>query len=135
MKLGLCFYDQANLNGVMGIARAREAGFDACHFNLHKTFSSPHGCMGPACGAYGCATKLIPFLPKPVVAYNGEKYYLEYNNLNSSIGKIREFYGNVEVLIKSLAWILSMGPEGLVEAAKVSVLNNNYLSKLLLSIR
>lgn len=131
---GLCFYDQANLNGVIGIARAREAGFDACHFNLHKTFSSPHGCMGPGCGAYGCVSKLVPFLPKPIVSYDEEKYYLEYDNLNNSIGKIREFYGNIEVLIKSLAWILNMGPEGLVEAAKISVLNNNYLSKLLLSI-
>lgn len=130
---GLCFYDQANLNGVMGIARAREAGFDACHFNLHKTFSSPHGCMGPACGAYGCTTRLVPFLPKPIVTFDGQKYSLDYD-CPDSIGKIREFYGNVEVLIKSLAWILSMGPEGLVEAAKVSVLNNNYLSTLLLSI-
>jgi len=130
---GLCFYDQANLNGVMGIARAREAGFDACHFNLHKTFSSPHGCMGPACGAYGTTKELEPFLPTPIVTFNGEKYSLDYNR-SHSIGKIREFYGNIEVLIKSFAWILSMGPDGLVEAAQASVINNNYLSKLLLNI-
>lgn len=130
---GLCFYDQANLNGVMGIARAKEAGFDACHFNLHKTFSSPHGCMGPACGAYGTTKELEHFLPIPIVSFDGEKYSLDYSR-SHSIGKIREFYGNVEVFIKSFAWILSMGPDGLVEAAQAAVINNNYLSKLLLAI-
>lgn len=130
---GLCFYDQANLNGIMGIARARDAGFDACHFNLHKTFSSPHGCFGPACGAYGCVEKLAKFLPKPVVTFDGKKYHLDYDR-PWSIGKVREFFGNVEVVLKAYAWTMSMGPDGLVEAARVSVMNNNYLSKLLLAI-
>ena len=80
---GLCFYDQANLNGIMGIARAREAGFDACHFNLHKTFSSPHGCFGPGCGAYGCKEELVKFLPVPIVSFDGEKYHLDYNRPHS----------------------------------------------------
>ena len=130
---GLCFYDQANLNGILGIARAKEAGFDACHFNLHKTFSSPHGCMGPACGAYGCKGELVKFLPTPVVTFDGEKYHLDYDRAHS-IGKIREFLGNVEVVLKSYAWVMAMGAEGLLEAAQVSVINNNYLDKLLLAI-
>jgi glycine dehydrogenase subunit 2 len=130
---GLCFYDQANLNGIMGIARAREAGFDACHFNLHKTFSSPHGSFGPGCGAYGVKEELVKFLPVPIVTFNGEKYHLEYDK-PSSIGKVREFLGNIEVVLKSYAWIMGMGAEGLLETAHVAVINNNYLEKLLLAI-
>lgn len=130
---GLCFYDQANLNGIMGVARAREAGFDACHFNLHKTFSSPHGCMGPACGAYGVRNKLAKFLPTPLVGFDGKKYHLDYDRPDS-LGKVREFFGNVQVLLRTYAWIMSMGADGLLEAAHVSVINNNYLSKLLMAI-
>jgi len=130
---GLCFYDQANLNGILGIARAREAGFDACHFNLHKTFSAPHGSYGPACGAYGVVKELVEFLPTPIVTFDGKKYHLDCDRPNS-IGKVREFFGNVEVVLKSYAWTMSMGAEGLLEAAHVSVINNNYLQKLLLAI-
>jgi glycine dehydrogenase subunit 2 len=130
---GLCFYDQANLNGIMGIARAREAGFDACHFNLHKTFSAPHGGLGPGCGAYGVREELAKFLPVPVVTFDGIKYHLEYDRL-SSIGKVKEFLGNIQVVLRAYAWIMSMGAEGLLEAAHVSVINNNYLEKLLLAI-
>ena len=130
---GLCFYDQANANGLLGIARAREAGFDACHFNLHKTFSSPHGCEGPAAGAYGCSEKLIPYLPVPVVARAGEAFRLDYDRPHS-IGKIRSFYGNLEVILRAYAWIRSMGPDGLRTAAEISVLNNQYLEHLLMQI-
>ncbi len=131
---GLCFYDQANLNGIMGVARAREAGFDACHFNLHKTFSSPHGCMGPACGAYGTTMELAKFLPLPIVTFDGKKYHLDYNR-PQSIGKVREFFGNIGVVLRAYAWVMSMGADGLLEAAHVSVLNNNYLTNLLMDIR
>ena len=130
---GLCFYDQANLNGIMGIARAREAGFDACHFNLHKTFSSPHGANGPACGAYGVKKELAKFLPTPIATFDGEKYHLDYDR-PYSIGKVREFLGNLEVVLKAYAWVMTMGAEGLLEAAYTSVINNNYLEKLLLAI-
>jgi glycine dehydrogenase subunit 2 len=130
---GLCFYDQANLNGIMGVARARDAGFDACHFNLHKTFSSPHGCHGPGCGAYGVQKELVKFLPTPLVTFDGEKYHLDYDR-PYSIGKVREFFGNIEVVLKSYAWTMAMGGEGLLEAAHVAVMNNNYLEKLLLAI-
>jgi len=130
---GVCFYDQANLNGILGIARARDAGLDACHFNLHKTFSSPHGCFGPGCGAYGVQKELAKFLPVPIVTFDGQKYHLDYDR-RDSLGKVREFFGNVEVVLKSYAWAMSMGPEGLLECAHVSVINNNYLTKLLLAI-
>ena len=132
---GLCFYDQANLNGIMGIARAREAGFDACHFNLHKTFSSPHGCFGPATGAYGVREDLIKFLPTPIVMYENKKgrYYLKYDMPNS-IGHTKEFFGNVEVVLRAYSWVMNMGAEGLLEASHMSVINLNYLAKLLMKI-
>lgn len=126
----LCSYDQANANAFLGIARAREAGFDMCHFNLHKTFSAPHGCMGPATGAVGYKEFLRPFMPIPRVEFDGQKYWLNYN-YPESIGKTRSFIGNVNVVLKTYMWIMQHGPEGLKEAAKISVLNNNYMMKKL----
>jgi len=131
---GLCFYDQANANGLLGIARARDAGFDACHFNLHKTFSSPHGCEGPAAGAYGVTEKLLPYLPVPLITKEGDKYHLDYDRPRS-IGKVRSFYGNLECIVKAYAWIRSMGPEGLRTVAETAILNNQYLDHLLLKIK
>jgi glycine dehydrogenase subunit 2 len=131
---GLCFTDQANANGILGIARARDAGFDACHFNLHKTFSSPHGCEGPATGAYLVSEELARFLPVPEVTFDGRKYHLDYDR-PASIGKVRGFLGTWMGVIRAYAWIRSLGPEGLREVAEISVLNNNYLDKLLLKIR
>ncbi len=133
---GLCGYDQANANGLLGITRAREAGFDMCFFNLHKTFSTPHGCGGPAVGATGVVKKLEKYLPAPLIDYNGEKYFLNYEITNNpfSIGKIRLFNGVAPVVLKAYAWIMSMGAEGLYETAKVAVLNNNYLFKKLMEL-
>ena len=131
---GLCFYDQANGNGILGITRAKEAGFDACHFNLHKTFSSPHGSFGPGNGAYGVREELSKFLPKPVVVYDGEKYHLDYDRPDS-IGKVREFHGNIPAVLRAYAWIMSLGAEGLLEVAHTAVLNNNYLTKMLQHIK
>jgi len=130
---GLCFYDQANANGILGITRAREAGFDACHFNLHKTFSSPHGSIGPACGAYGVTQELAKFLPIPVVTFDDNKYHLDYDRPNS-IGKVREFLGNIPVVLRAYAWIMNLGADGLLEVARTSVMNNRYLEKLLLTV-
>jgi len=123
---GLCVYDQANANAVLGIARARECGFDLCHFNLHKTFSAPHGSMGPALGALGATAALEGFLPVPRVAYDGARYFLDHDR-PQSIGRVRSFLGNVPVAIKAYAWILQHGFEGLREVALCSVLNSNYL--------
>ncbi|MBI4832781.1 MAG: aminomethyl-transferring glycine dehydrogenase subunit GcvPB [Candidatus Lindowbacteria bacterium] len=124
----LCSYDQANANGLLGIARAKEAGFDLCHFNIHKTFSAPHGCMGPAMGALGVTSNLAKFLPVPRVEFDGKKYYLDYNR-PESIGRVRSFFGNAPLALKAYAWIMQHGADGLREAAEVSVLNNNYLEK------
>ncbi|UCF94544.1 MAG: aminomethyl-transferring glycine dehydrogenase subunit GcvPB [Desulfobacterales bacterium] len=131
---GLCFYDQANANGILGITRAKEAGFDACHFNLHKTFASPHGSFGPGCAAYGVREELAKYLPKPVVTYDGQKYHLDYERPDS-IGKVREFHGNIPAVLRAYAWIMSLGSEGLLEVARTAVMNNNYLSKMLERIK
>jgi glycine dehydrogenase subunit 2 len=131
---GLCSYDQANANGILGITRAREAGFDLCHFNLHKTFSTPHGCGGPAAGACGVNAALVPFLPIPTVEFDGRKYYLDYNR-PQSVGKTRPFYGVTPNMLKAYAWIMSLGADGLREVAEIAVLNNNYLMKKVLEIR
>ncbi len=125
---GLCFYDQANANGMLGITRAREAGFDMCHFNLHKTFSAPHGSYGPACGAVGCRQFLEPFLPLPRVGFNGGKYTLDYDR-SQSIGMVRSFIGNAAVVMKAYMWIRTLGADGLKAAAIAAVLNNNYMEK------
>ena len=130
---GLCSYDQANANGILGVTRAREAGFDLCHFNLHKTFSSPHGCGGPAVGATGVTAELAKFLPVPVIEFDGHKYHLDYDR-PQSIGKIGPFYGVAPVVLRAYAWIMSLGGEGLREVAAIAVLNNNYLLKKMLEI-
>ena len=131
---GLCVYDQANANGILGITRARDAGFDLCHFNLHKTFSTPHGCGGPAAGASGVSAVLAPFLPKPTVEFDGQKYYLDFDRPHS-VGKIRPWYGVAQNILKAYAWIMSLGADGLREVAEIAVLNNNYLLKKVLEIR
>lgn len=130
----LCYYDQANVNGIMGITRAREVGFDLIHYNLHKTFSSPHGGMGPGCGALGVREFLKPFLPVPRVEKQEERYYLDYN-CPQSIGKVRTFMGNVHVVMRTYMWIKQMGAEGIREAAICSVLNNQYLMKKVSKIK
>ena len=134
---GLCAYDQANANGILGITRAREAGFDLCHFNLHKTFSTPHGCGGPAAGACGVTEKLAPFLPKPTVEFDGSRsgglYFLDFER-PLSVGKTRPWYGVAQNLLKAYAWIMSLGADGLRQVAETAVLNNNYLLNQVLKL-
>ena len=130
---GLCFYDHANFNGVMGKIRARELGFDACMYMLHKTFGAPKGGGGPAVGAYGCTEALAPFLPAPVVTKSKAGYRLDYDR-PSGIGRIREFWGNVPQVIKAYSWSCAMGATGIEEAAEISVIANNYMEKRLLKI-
>jgi glycine dehydrogenase subunit 2 len=131
---GICGYDQANANGILGITRAKEADFDLCFFNLHKTFSSPHGCGGPATGALGVTKELIKFLPVPLVEYDNEKYHFNYD-LPDSIGKVRAYYGVIPAILKAYSWIMSLGSDGLKEVSQIAVLNNNYLLKKVLEIR
>jgi len=131
---GLLYYDGANLNPLLGKVRPGDMGFDIVHINIHKTFSTPHGGGGPGSGPVGVTRNLAEFLPVPRIAYDGKTYYLDYDRPRS-IGKIKNFYGNVAVLLRAYAYILSMGFEGLKEAAEISVLNANYLMKKLRQIR
>ena len=127
---GLLYYDGANLNASLGIVRPGDTGFDVVHLNLHKTLSTPHGGGGPGAGPIGVKERLVPYLPSPVVTFDGEKYRLEDAG-EKSIGRVRCFWSNFPVLLKSYAWILSMGPDGLYDASETSIINANYvLSKL-----
>lgn len=123
---GLNYYDGANLNAVMGVARPGDMGFDVVHLNLHKTFSTPHGGGGPGSGAVGCKSILTPFLPLPRAIRNGDKYELLTKN-ETSFGRVKEFYGNYLVVIKALTYVLTLGAEGIREAAQIAVLNANYM--------
>ena len=130
---GLCFYDSANFNGVMSRIRARDLGFDACMYMLHKTFGAPKSGGGPAVGAYGCQPELVAFLPRPLVTRDGDRFDVEIE-APQSIGRVREFMGNVPVVAKAYAWARSMGAQGIREAADLSVLANNYMETRLLAI-
>lgn len=127
---GLLYYDGANMNAIMGIARPGDMGYDVCHLNLHKTFAAPHGGGGPGSGPVGVKKELIPFLPVPVIEKAEDKFTLNYNK-PLSIGKIKNFYGNFGVCVKAYAYILSMGAEGLKTASETAVLNANYIKERL----
>lgn len=123
---GLLYYDGANANAIMGICRPGDMGFDVMHFNLHKTFSTPHGGGGPGSGPVGVKKHLIPFLPVPTVEFDGKRYYLDYNR-PQSIGRMKSFYGNFLVMVKAYAYIRALGPDGLKKVSEDAVLNANYL--------
>jgi len=124
---GLLYYDGANANAIMGYARPGDMGFDVIHFNLHKTFSTPHGGGGPGSGPVAVKEFLAPYLPKPVIEKSGEgNYYFNYD-LPHSIGKVKSFYGNFGVMVKAYAYIKALGAEGLKEVSENAVLNANYL--------
>ncbi len=125
----LLYYDGANLNAVMGYSNPAIMGFDVCHINLHKTFSTPHGGGGPGAGPVGVVEKLKDFLPTPVVERNGDMYVRNYN-LPHSIGKVRSFYGNFGVLVRAYTYILMTGND-LKHATEDAVLNANYLREKL----
>ena len=127
---GLCYYDGANLNAVMGIVRPGDMGFDVIHLNLHKTFSTPHGGGGPGSGAVGCKTLLRSFLPGPVVETAEDGSY-HFATPEHSIGRVKDFYGNFTVVVKALTYILTLGREGIPEAAENAVLNANYMMRRL----
>ena len=118
-------YDGANANAIMGIARPGDTGFDIVHFNLHKTFSTPHGGGGPGAGPIVVSEKLALFLPWPVVDKEGDKYVLK--KPEKSIGRVKSFYGNFSVLVKAYAYIRSHGPDGLRQVSEAAVINANYL--------
>ena len=126
---GLCYYDGANLNPIMGIVRPGDMGFDCVHLNLHKTFSTPHGGGGPGAAAVGCKDFLAPFLPGPLVEQEGDSY--RFVQPAQSIGRVKAFYGNFGVIVRALAYVLALGREGIPEAARMAVVNANYLMKRL----
>lgn len=125
----LLYYDGANFNAIMGYTNPKLMGFDVVHLNLHKTFATPHGGGGPGAGPVCVVEKLKEYLPTPVVKFDGEKYFKEYN-LEHSIGHVRSFYGNFGVLVRAYSYILMMG-ENLKNATEDAVLNANYLKEKL----
>jgi glycine dehydrogenase subunit 2 len=127
---GILYLDGANLNAFLGIIKPSDFGVDIMHFNLHKTFSTPHGGGGPGSGPVGVKEPLAPYLPVPFIEKGKDGYYLDYNR-PKSIGKVISFYGNVEVIIKAYCYLRSLGKEELKKVSQNAVLNANYLMKKL----
>ena len=129
---GLLYYDGANMNAIMGVSRPGDMGFDVLHYNLHKTFSTPHGGGGPGAGPVGVKDFLVPYLPCPMVEYDEakDKYYLDYDR-PQSIGRVKAFYGNFGIVVRAYTYIRALGGEGLKEVSENAVLNANYLMRQL----
>ena len=122
---GKLYYDGANSNAIMGIARPGDMGFDVVHLNLHKTFTGPHGGGGPGSGPVGVKQDLIPYLPKPIVRKEEERYVLDYDR-PEAIGRVKPFYGNFGINVRAYSYIRTMGGAGLARVSKEAVLNANY---------
>jgi glycine dehydrogenase subunit 2 len=121
------YMDGANLNAMMGVAKPADLGFDVMHFNLHKTFSTPHGGGGPGAGPIVVRDSLAPFLPVPLVEKGEDgRFFLQYDRPRS-IGKVRTFYGNFGVLVRAWTYIRGLGAEGLRAVSETAVLNANYV--------
>ena len=127
---GLLYYDGANLNAIVGKVRPGDMGFDVVHLNLHKTFSTPHGGGGPGSGPVLVCETLRPFLPVPDIVKKDDGYHFEENRPDS-IGRLSGFYGNVAVMVRAYAYLLTMGRDGLARVGELAVLNANYLKERL----
>jgi glycine dehydrogenase subunit 2 len=132
---GMLYMDGANLNALLGIARPGDMGFDVVHFNMHKTFSTPHGGGGPGAGALGVKSELEPYLPVPVIASRKNRkgidtFFLDYKR-PQSIGRVHGFYGNAANLVRAYCFIRQHGAEGLAEVSKGAIINSAYLKKKL----
>ncbi len=123
---GLVYLDGANLNALMGVAKPAHMGVDVMHFNLHKTFSTPHGGGGPGSGPVAVRNILAPFLPTPVIRHEGGRYWLD-EEFPLSIGRVHTFFGNAGMWIRAFAYIRTLGARGLEEVTRAAVLNANYL--------
>ena len=121
---GLCYYDGANLNAVMGVVRPGDMGFDCIHLNLHKSFATPHG-GGPGSGPVGCKAFLEDFLPGPMPVQTPEGYALR--TPAHSIGRVRDFFGNFTVVVKALTYLTTLGAQGVAQVGRNAVLNANYM--------
>ena len=125
---GLLYYDGANLNAILGKVKPGDMGFDVIHMNLHKTFSTPHGGGGPGAGPVGVAAKLLPYLPLPMVAVDGDNYrLLDEKDLPQSIGRLSAHMGNAGVLLRAYIYARLLGREGMQRVAEFATLNANYL--------
>ncbi len=124
---GLVYMDGANMNALVGVARPGDFGVDVMHLNLHKTFSTPHGGGGPGSGPVATKQTLEPFLPAPTVEQSGDGAYRLNYDRPKSVGRVRSFYGNFGMAVRSLAYMLAYGPEGLKHATEDAVLNANYV--------
>ncbi len=122
----LLYGDGANFNALLGLVKPAELGFDVMHFNLHKTFSTPHGGGGPGAGAVGCSKELEPFLPVPHVRKKGAVFTLDHQQ-EYSIGRVRSFYGNFLIAVRAYAYFLALGAEGIAKVGRQAILNANYL--------
>jgi glycine dehydrogenase subunit 2 len=122
----LVYLDGANMNAILGITRPGDFGADMMHYNVHKTFTGPHGAGGPGAGPIAVRKQLAPFLPAPLVAKDGDRYYLDHDR-PQAIGRVRSFLGNVGILLRGYCYIRTLGPEGLREVSENAVLNANYL--------
>ena len=127
---GLVYMDWANMNALMGTCRPGDMDVDVIHLNLHKTFSTPHGGGGPGSGPVGVKLELEPYLPIPVLNREGEYLHWDFDR-PQSIGKVRSFFGNFLVVVKALAYILALGPDGIRDVSEFAVLNANYIRKSL----
>jgi glycine dehydrogenase subunit 2 len=123
---GLVYLDGANMNALLGVAKPGQMGVDVMHFNLHKTFSTPHGGGGPGAGPVAIRNILAPYLPVPVIQREGDHYHLD-DEFPRSIGRVHAFYGNAGIFIRALAYIRTLGAVGLHEVTERAVLNANYL--------
>jgi len=129
-KGGLLYYDGANLNALLGLARPGDMGFDIIHVNLHKTFATPHGGGGPGSGPVGVKRHLIPFLPVPLVEKNSEGFRWAAGDARS-IGRVKLFHGNCGVIIRAYTYLKVLGREGLFKVSEAAILNANYLKEKL----
>jgi glycine dehydrogenase subunit 2 len=123
---GLVYLDGANMNAIVGVTRPGDFGVDMMHYNVHKTFTGPHGAGGPGSGPIAVRSALAPYLPAPVVVKEGERFRLDYDR-PKSIGRVRSFFGNVGILLRGYCYIRTLGPAGLREMTENAVLNANYL--------
>ncbi len=124
---GLMYMDGANFNALLGIVQPGKIGFDVMHYNLHKTFSTPHGGGGPGSGAVGVVEKLVKFLPAPMVSLKDDTYFLDYSHQETSIGSVHTFYGNFAVNVRAYTYIKMLGPEGIRSVGENAIINANYL--------
>jgi len=125
---GLLYYDGANLNAILGKVRPGDMGFDVIHLNLHKTFSTPHGGGGPGAGPVGVSERLLPYLPVPIVAKDGDDYrVLDEQDRPQTMGRLSAFMGNAGVLLRAYVYARILGREGMVRVAEFATLNANYM--------